>query len=157
HQHSDDLDVGDQDLGGDRGKIRRVGSTGVARRVGRGAARRGRRVSAVRRVQIYDTTLRDGCQAEDIALTLEDKLRITERLDDFGIAYIEGGWPGSNPRDEAYFAEVAKLSLKQVKIAAFGSTRRAKVRASEDRNLEQLLRAKTPVVTIFGKTWDLHV
>lgn len=108
-------------------------------------------------VQIYDTTLRDGCQAEDIALTLEDKLRITERLDDFGIAYVEGGWPGSNPRDEAYFESVRDLSLRQIKVAAFGSTRRAGVRASDDRNLEKLLRARTPVVTIFGKSWDLHV
>jgi 2-isopropylmalate synthase len=108
-------------------------------------------------IQIYDTTLRDGCQAEDISLTLDDKLRIAERLDDFGIRYIEGGWPGSNPRDEAFFAEAAKLRLKQAQLAAFGSTGRAGVRASEDRNLTMLLRAKTPVITIFGKTWDLHV
>jgi 2-isopropylmalate synthase len=108
-------------------------------------------------VQIYDTTLRDGCQAEDISLTLEDKLRITERLDAFGIRYVEGGWPGSNPRDEAYFVEVRKLRLKQIRVAAFGSTRRTGTRASEDRNLAKLLRAETPVVTIFGKTWDLHV
>ena len=108
-------------------------------------------------VDIYDTTLRDGCQAEDISLTLEDKLRITERLDAFGIAYAEGGWPGSNPRDEAYFDAVGALKLTRIKIAAFGSTRRAGVRASEDKNLEKLLRARTPVVTIFGKSWDLHV
>jgi 2-isopropylmalate synthase len=108
-------------------------------------------------IHIYDTTLRDGCQAEDIALTLEDKLRITERLDEFGIAYVEGGWPGSNPRDEAYFAAVRALKLAQVKIVAFGSTRRAGVRASEDKNLDKLLRAETPVVTVFGKSWDLHV
>ena len=110
-----------------------------------------------RTIQIYDTTLRDGCQAEDISLTLEDKLRITERLDDFGIAYVEGGWPGSNPRDEAYFTEVKRLTLTQIKVAAFGSTRRAGVRASDDKNLEKLVRAETPVVTIFGKSWDLHV
>ncbi|MGH7786912.1 MAG: citramalate synthase, partial [Candidatus Binatia bacterium] len=110
-----------------------------------------------RTIQIYDTTLRDGCQAEDIALTLEDKLRIAERLDDFGVAYVEGGWPGSNPRDEAFFVEVRKLKLKRIKVAAFGSTRRAGARASEDRNLDKLLRAETPVVTIFGKSWDLHV
>jgi 2-isopropylmalate synthase len=108
-------------------------------------------------IEIYDTTLRDGCQAEDISLTLEDKLRITERLDEFGIAYVEGGWPGSNPRDEAYFDAVGKLKLGRIKVAAFGSTRRAGVRASEDKNLEKLLRARTPVVTIFGKSWDLHV
>jgi 2-isopropylmalate synthase len=110
-----------------------------------------------RTIQIYDTTLRDGCQAEDISLTIEDKLRITQRLDDFGIGYVEGGWPGSNPRDEAYFKEVAKLSLKQIRVAAFGSTRRVGIRASEDRNLQMLLNTHTPVVTIFGKTWDLHV
>ena len=110
-----------------------------------------------RLVQIYDTTLRDGCQAEDIALTLEDKLRITERLDVFGIRYVEGGWPGSNPRDEAFFREVVKLPLKQIRVVAFGSTRRAGVRAREDSNLTGLLRAGTPVVTIVGKTWDLHV
>jgi 2-isopropylmalate synthase len=114
-------------------------------------------VSVARSIQIYDTTLRDGCQAEDISLTLEDKLRITERLDDFGIAYVEGGWPGSNPRDEAYFTEVKRLTLAQIKVAAFGSTRRAGVRASDDKNLEKLVRAETPVVTIFGKSWDLHV
>jgi 2-isopropylmalate synthase len=108
-------------------------------------------------IQIYDTTLRDGCQAEDISLTIEDKLRVTERLDDFGISYVEGGWPGSNPRDEAYFREVRRLALKRVRVAAFGSTRRVGVTAGEDRNVEMLLRAETPVVTIFGKTWDLHV
>jgi 2-isopropylmalate synthase len=110
-----------------------------------------------RAVQIYDTTLRDGCQAEDIALTIEDKLRITERLDAFGIAYVEGGWPGSNPRDEAYFSAVRTRRLSQIKVAAFGSTRRARVRAADDKNLEKLVRAGTPVVTIFGKSWDLHV
>jgi 2-isopropylmalate synthase len=110
-----------------------------------------------RPIDIYDTTLRDGCQAEDISLTLEDKLRITERLDDFGIAYVEGGWPGSNPRDEAYFEAVRTLKLRRIKVAAFGSTRRANVRASDDKNLDKLLRAKTPVVTVFGKSWDLHV
>ena len=108
-------------------------------------------------IHIYDTTLRDGCQAEDIALTLEDKLRIAERLDEFGIDYVEGGWPGSNPRDEAFFQAIKQRPLKRIKVAAFGSTRRAGARASEDRNLEKLLRAETPVVTIFGKSWDLHV
>ena len=108
-------------------------------------------------VQIYDTTLRDGCQAEDIALTLEDKLRITERLDEFGIHYVEGGWPGSNPRDEAFFQQVAKRRLQHIRVTAFGSTRRVGRSAEGDRNLESLLRAQTAVVTIFGKTWDLHV
>ena len=110
-----------------------------------------------RGVDLYDTTLRDGCQAEDIAFTVEDKLRIAERLDDFGVAYIEGGWPGSNPRDEAFFKEAKRLRLKHARIAAFGSTRRVGVRASDDANIRKLLQAETPVITIFGKTWELHV
>jgi 2-isopropylmalate synthase len=114
-------------------------------------------VTAARHIDMYDTTLRDGCQAEDIAFTVEDKLRIAERLDDIGIRYIEGGWPGSNPRDEAFFTAAKRLHLKQAQIAAFGSTRRVGVRASEDHNLKMLLQAETPVVTIFGKTWKLHV
>ncbi len=108
-------------------------------------------------VQIYDTTLRDGTQAEDIAFTVADKLRVAERLDDFGIRYIEGGWPGSNPRDEGFFREATKLKLKQAKLAAFGSTCRSGSTPGADRNIKMLLEAKTPVVTIFGKSWDLHV
>jgi 2-isopropylmalate synthase len=111
----------------------------------------------MRRIQLYDTTLRDGAQSEDVSFTLDDKLRITERLDDLGIHYVEGGWPGSNPRDEEFFRAVRGLRLRQTRIAAFGSTRRAGISAAADRNLEALLRAATPVVTIVGKTWDLHV
>ena len=111
----------------------------------------------MRRIQLYDTTLRDGAQSEDVSFTLDDKLRITERLDDLGIHYVEGGWPGSNPRDEEFFRAVRALRLRQTRIAAFGATRRAGIRAEADRNLEALLRAGTPVVTIVGKTWDLHV
>jgi 2-isopropylmalate synthase len=114
-------------------------------------------VSGGRHIDLYDTTLRDGCQAEDIAFTVEDKLRIVERLDDFGVRFIEGGWPGSNPRDETFFAEAKRLRLKHARLAAFGSTRRVGVRASDDPNLRKLLQAETPVVTIFGKTWELHV
>ena len=114
-------------------------------------------MAAGRKIQIYDTTLRDGCQSEDVSLTVEDKLEIAERLDDLGIDYIEGGWPGSNDRDAAFFREVKKLRLRHAKIAAFGSTRRAGVRASADRNLALLLRAETPVATVVGKTWDMHV
>src|SRR5579875_1857986 len=110
-----------------------------------------------RRIRLYDTTLRDGCQAEDVAFTLDDKLRIAERLDALGIDYVEGGWPGSNPRDEEFFRAVKRLKLRHARVAAFGSTRRAGVRASEDRNLQLCVRAETPVVTIVGKTWDLHV
>ena len=113
--------------------------------------------TASQHIEIYDTTLRDGTQAEDIAFTVEDKLRIVERLDDFGIRYVEGGWPGSNPRDEAFFEAAKQLHLKQAKLAAFGATRRVGIRASEDANLRKLLQAKTPVVTIVGRTWELHV
>ena len=109
------------------------------------------------RVSLYDTTLRDGCQAEDVAFTLEDKLRIAAQLDDCGISYIEGGWPGSNPRDAEFFSAVRKLNLRHARVAAFGSTRRATSTAADDMNLRLLLEAETPVVTIVGKTWDLHV
>ncbi len=109
------------------------------------------------RVDIYDTTLRDGTQGERVNLSKLDKLRITERLDDFGIAYIEGGWPGSNPRDIAFFAAARKLNLKHAKLTAFGSTRRCSNAVEDDENLKHLLEAETPACTIFGKTWMLHV
>ncbi len=108
-------------------------------------------------VAVYDTTLRDGSQAEDVTFSVGDKLRITERLDDFGMAYIEGGFPGSNPRDEEFFREVRRLKLRNARLAAFGSTRKAKNRVEDDDGIRALLRAGTPVVTIFGKSWDLHV
>jgi 2-isopropylmalate synthase len=111
----------------------------------------------VARIKLYDTTLRDGAQSEDVSFTLDDKLRVAEMLDGCGIAYIEGGWPGSNPRDEEFFSAVKKLNLKRARVAAFGSTRRANVKVADDLNLRQLLKADTPVVTIVGKTWDLHV
>jgi len=108
-------------------------------------------------IQIYDTTLRDGTQGEGVSFTVAAKLRVAEKLDQFGIDYIEGGWPGSNPRDMAFFDEAQKLKLKHAKIAAFGSTRRASLTAEEDPQLKLLLEANTPAVTIFGKTWLLHV
>lgn len=108
-------------------------------------------------VLIYDTTLRDGCQAEDISFTLEDKLRIAEKLAEIGVDYIEGGFPGSNPRDEQFFKAVRKLKLKQTKIAAFGMTHKPSSKPSQDMSLKTLLDAETPVVTLVGKTWDLHV
>ena len=111
----------------------------------------------MKRIALYDTTLRDGCQSEDVSFTLEDKLLIAQKLDDFGISYIEGGWPGSNPRDEEFFQAIKKVPLKRAKIAAFGSTRRANIAAADDLNIKLLLQAETPVVTIVGKTWDLHV
>lgn len=108
-------------------------------------------------VLIYDTTLRDGCQAEDVSFTLEDKLRIAEKLEELGVDYIEGGFPGSNPRDEEFFKAVKKLKLKHTKIAAFGMTRKPSSRPSQDFSLKTLLDADTPVVTLVGKAWDLHV
>jgi len=108
-------------------------------------------------IQIYDTTLRDGTQGEGVSFTVAAKLRVAEKLDHFGIDYIEGGWPGSNPRDLAFFEEAKKLNLKHAKIAAFGSTRRASLTAEDDPQLKLLLDADTPVVTIFGKTWLLHI
>jgi 2-isopropylmalate synthase len=108
-------------------------------------------------IELYDTTLRDGAQAEDIAFSVEDKLRIVQKLDELGIPYIEGGWPGANPKDGEFFREVRKLTLKHAQIAAFGATRKAKFRVQDDPSLQALLEAHTPVITIFGKSWDLHV
>ncbi len=108
-------------------------------------------------IELYDTTLRDGSQSEGISLSVEDKLRITQRLDELGIHYIEGGWPGSNPKDMEYFQRVKDLKLKNAKVVAFGSTRRANNPASKDKNLKALLESGVEIVTIFGKTWDLHV
>ncbi|MDD5132421.1 MAG: citramalate synthase [bacterium] len=110
-----------------------------------------------KKIFLYDTTLRDGAQTEGISYSLEDKLAITQKLDDLGIDYIEGGWPGSNPKDILYFQKAKKLKLKHAKVAAFGSTRHAKNKAEKDPNLQALIVAGTPVVTIFGKSWDLHV
>jgi 2-isopropylmalate synthase len=110
-----------------------------------------------KQVAIYDTTLRDGTQREGISLSLPDKLRITHLLDDLGVAYIEGGWPGSNPKDAAYFEAVRDLPLKQAKIAAFGSTCRKGSAPEGDPNIVALVEAHTPVVTVVGKTSMLHV
>ncbi len=111
-----------------------------------------------KKIQIYDTTLRDGSQGEDISFSVDDKLHIARKLDELGIDYIEGGWPGSNFKDMAFFRRVPELSLKHSRIAAFGSTAQPKNnRVEADNNLQALIEANTPVVTIFGKTWDLHV
>ncbi|MBC7196839.1 MAG: citramalate synthase, partial [Deferribacterales bacterium] len=110
-----------------------------------------------RKIFLYDTTLRDGTQAEDVNFTVKDKVRIAEVLVDFGIDYIEGGWPGSNPRDIEFFEEIKKSKVDLKHIAAFGSTRRAKRKCSNDENIQALLKSEAPNVTIFGKTWDLHV
>jgi len=111
----------------------------------------------VRQVEIYDTTLRDGSQTEDIAFSVEDKLRITEKLDELGLHYVEGGWPGSNPKDIEYFKKVLKLRLKNSRVVAFGSTHRPRHKVDEDTTLRALLDSKAEIVTIFGKTWDFHV
>jgi len=108
-------------------------------------------------VKIYDTTLRDGTQGEGISFSVADKLRIAERLDQFGVDYIEGGFPGSNPRDITFFAEAKHLRLKHARLAAFGATRRAGAKADEDAQLRSLLDSGMPVMTIVGKTWVLHV
>ena len=108
-------------------------------------------------ITLYDTTLRDGTQAEDISFTVEDKLRIARKIDELGIHYIEGGWPGSNPKDLRFFNEVQEIPLKHAQIVAFGSTVKSGTAPEEDRNLRSLIKAKTGVVTIFGKSWDVHV
>jgi len=108
-------------------------------------------------VTIYDTTLRDGTQGTGISFSVLDKIRVAEKLDAFGVDFIEGGWPGSNPRDVAFFEEAAKREWRNAKIAAFGSTRRGGVAVRDDAQVRTLLDAKTPVVTIVGKTWLLHV
>jgi len=108
-------------------------------------------------VFLYDTTLRDGTQGEGFQLSGLDKLRIAERLDAFGVDYIEGGWPGSNPKDIEFFREAKKLKLHYAKLAAFGSTRRADTPVQDDPQVRLLLEAETPVVTIFGKSWELQV
>lgn len=108
-------------------------------------------------VVLYDTTLRDGTQGENITLSLADKIRIARMLDEYGMPYIEGGWPGSNPKDIEFFAEARKMTWTNAKLAAFGSTRHRGNTAAEDPFLNELVRAETPVVTMFGKSWTLHV
>ena len=106
---------------------------------------------------LYDTTLRDGSQQEGISLSVEDKLSIAAKIDELGVHYIEGGWPGSNPRDDEFFRRMRGVKFKHAKLVAFGSTRRAGGVAKTDQVLKGLLEAETPVVTIVGKSWDLHV
>lgn len=114
-------------------------------------------MSTLSPVFLYDTTLRDGTQREGISLSCNDKLKIAQKLDEFGIHYIEGGWPGSNPKDAEFFERVKTLNLKQSKIAAFGSTRYKNTTCAKDANVQALMAADTPVVTLVGKSWDLHV
>ena len=109
------------------------------------------------RIEIYDTTLRDGSQGEGVNFSIEDKCRVAEQLDEFGVDFIEGGWPGSNPRDLAFFERARGLKLTHARVAAFGSTRRHTLTCDDDPSIQSLLKAETPVVTIFGKSWLLHV
>jgi len=111
----------------------------------------------MRSIQIYDTTLRDGTQGEGVSLSLQDKLQITQRLDELGIDFVEGGYPASNTKDAEYFQRATKLPLKQARICAFGMTRRRGMKAADDSGIQALVAAETPVVTIVGKTWDFHV
>src|SRR5437588_70677 len=108
-------------------------------------------------VEIYDTTLRDGSQGEGINFSVMDKLRIAEKLDAFGVHYIEGGWPGSNPKDVEFFAEAKRRKFKNARLAAFGATRRKGLPVESDEQVRLLLEAETPVITIVGKSWLLHV
>jgi 2-isopropylmalate synthase len=114
-------------------------------------------LTAAPRVELYDTTLRDGAQREGISYTLEDKLRIADKLDEFGVAFIEGGWPGSNPKDAAFFERAKDRGFKNAVVTAFGSTRRAKLGPENDPSLRALLDAGTAACTLVGKTWTLHV
>lgn len=109
------------------------------------------------KVELYDTTLRDGAQREGISLSVNDKLKIAEKLDELGVDYIEGGWPGSNPKDMEFFERIKEVKLRHAKISAFGSTRKPGIKVSEDKNVNALLKAETDSVTIFGKSWDFHV
>src|SRR5580765_1439244 len=111
---------------------------------------------STRRIEIYDTTLRDGTQGEGFNLSLQDKLMIAKKLDELGVDYIEGGFPLSNPKDEAFFRDIRQINLKNARIASFGMTRRRGVTAEEDAGMKALLDAQTPVVTIVGKSSEFH-
>ncbi|MEX1325799.1 MAG: citramalate synthase [Desulfobacterales bacterium] len=108
-------------------------------------------------VLLYDTTLRDGTQGENITFSADEKIKIALRLDDFGIHYIEGGWPGSNPKDMQFFDLAKRVEFRQARLVAFGSTRKPGIQPADDDNLKALIASKTPTVAIFGKSWDLHV
>jgi 2-isopropylmalate synthase len=111
----------------------------------------------IERIEIYDTTLRDGMQGESVNFSVADKCRVVEQLDGLGVDFIEGGWPGSNPRDVAFFERMRTVKLSDARIAAFGATRRNALTCDADPSIQALLKAETPVVTIFGKSWLLHV
>src|SRR5215467_13007728 len=108
-------------------------------------------------LEIYDTTLRDGAQAEDVSFSADDKVMVARRLDELGVQFIEGGWPGANPRDIEFFRMIKETPLKQATVVAFGSTRKASNPVQKDSNIQALLQAETKVITLFGKSWSLHV
>jgi 2-isopropylmalate synthase len=110
-----------------------------------------------KQITMYDTTLRDGTQGDQVNLSAEDKIRIARKLDEYGIPYIEGGWPGSNPKDERFFELARKNTFRSARITAFGSTRRSNVRPEKDKNLVALLKTEVETLAVFGKSWDLHV
>jgi 2-isopropylmalate synthase len=109
-----------------------------------------------KQITLYDTTLRDGSQGEEVTLSAEDKLRLAQKLDEFGVHYVEGGWPGSNPKDARFFEMARKASFKTARLTAFGSTRRSQIRPEDDQSIQALLRTELETITIFGKSWDLH-
>jgi len=109
-----------------------------------------------KQITLYDTTLRDGSQGEEVTLSAEDKLRLAQKLDEFGVHYVEGGWPGSNPKDARFFDMARKASFKTTRLTAFGSTRRSQIRPEDDQSIQALLRTELETITIFGKSWDLH-
>jgi 2-isopropylmalate synthase len=117
----------------------------------------GKQEKTMNDVLLYDTTLRDGTQGENITFSADEKIKIALRLDDFGIHYIEGGWPGSNPKDMQFFDLAKRVEFRQARLVAFGSTRKPGIQPEEDENLKALIASKTPAVAIFGKSWDLHV
>ena len=108
-------------------------------------------------VKVYDVTLRDGAQGEGISFSVDDKIKIARRLDRLGISYIEGGWPGSNPKDLDFFRQMKNYQLEHARLSAFSSTRRPGISVKHDNNITALLAAEVPVVAIFGKSWDFHV
>src|SRR6186713_2076701 len=114
-------------------------------------------MTSSRRIEIYDTTLRDGTQGEGFNLSLDDKIAIAQKLDELGVDYIEGGFPLSNPKDEAFFRDIREVKLRHARVSAFGMTRRRGIKAEDDPGMQALLEAQTPVITLVGKTSEHQV
>ncbi len=138
-------------------KGRRPGARGHGQEVTSGPSPRAPRHETAPSLEIYDTTLRDGAQAEDVSFSADDKVRIAKKLDELGVQYIEGGWPGANPKDIEFFRMIKTIPLKHATVVAFGSTRKASNPVEKDPNLRALLAADTNTITLFGKSWGLHV